>query len=316
MDETKINTQISSLTDPNYIYENKLDPFISDTHPALSKDETLNAISELSIGSKFLKSKHISVADKFGFGTAPLFTRADRHFVDPPLTGQDIALFSFVPCEDAKPNKYGIYGFAKIRGTFQNVEESDQRASELIQKHDSVHKIYHMKVGTPFPVLNPEISSKFAASVNEINIKGNAKNEISKFVKKAGEEDKKIMEELKDRERQLREDVAKTPEEKAEEMTPLESYIFARKKMSDNLFVFVEHRKKLHDVKKVILQAEKDAEILEKSNPEVLKEYKEKYDKASKEAGIDKSNDEMSIMIRENIYNKPNLTKIFSEDLV
>ncbi len=38
----------------------------------------------------------------------------------------------------------------KIRGTFANVDESDQRALELIQKHDSVHKIYHVKVGTPF----------------------------------------------------------------------------------------------------------------------------------------------------------------------
>ncbi len=43
-----------------------------------------------------------------------------------------------------KPNKYGVYGFAKIRGTFANVDESDQRALELIQKHDSVHKIYHV----------------------------------------------------------------------------------------------------------------------------------------------------------------------------
>ncbi len=85
-----------------------------------------------------------------------MFTRADRHYVDPPLSNQDIGLISFVPCNDAKPNKYGVYGFAKIRGTFANVDESDQRALELIQKHDSVHKIYHVKVGTPFPIVHPK----------------------------------------------------------------------------------------------------------------------------------------------------------------
>ncbi len=61
------------------------------------------------------------------------------------------------------------------------------------------------------------------------------------------------MEELKEREKQLKEDVSKTPEQKLNELTPLDKYIYARKRLSDNLFVFEEHRKKLHDVKKVIL---------------------------------------------------------------
>ncbi len=54
--------------------------------------------------------------------------RADRHYVDPPLSNQDIGLISFVPCNDAKPNKYGVYGFAKIRGTFANVDESRSKS--------------------------------------------------------------------------------------------------------------------------------------------------------------------------------------------
>ncbi len=273
--------EISSLTDPHFLRENK-NSFIPDTDPPLSKIETINALSELSIGSsQEIKNPDRKTYLKLGFGK-PLFTRADRHYVDPPLSNQDIGLISFVPCNDAKPNKYGVYGFAKIRGTFANVDESDQRALELIQKHDSVHKIYHVKVGTPFPIVHPKISSHYAASVNEIDVKADAKNEISRFVKTAGEEDKKIMEELKEREKQLKEDVSKTPEQKLNELTPLDKYIYARKRLSDNLFVFEEHRKKLHDVKKVILQAELEANSLEETNPEVINQYKEKYEKSSK----------------------------------
>ncbi len=90
------------------------------------------------------------------------------------------------------------------------------------------------------------------------------------------------MEELKEREKQLKEDVSKTPEQKLNELTPLDKYIYARKRLSDNLFVFEEHRKKLHDVKKVILQAELEANSLEETNPEVINQYKEKYEKAAK----------------------------------
>ncbi len=83
--------------------------------------------------------------------------------------------------------------------------------------------------------MHPKISSHYAASVNEIDVKADAKNEISRFVKTAGEEDKKIMEELKEREKQLKEDVSKTPEQKLNELTPLDKYIYARKRLSDNL---------------------------------------------------------------------------------
>lgn len=296
--------QISSLTEPSEEYS-----FIPDADPPLTKDETISAISELSVGTKLYFKK-------LGFGNQPLFTKADRHYVDPVVSGQDIALFSFVPCKDAKPNKYGVYGFAKIRGSFVSIDESDKKATELIQKHDSVHKIFHVKVGAPFPVANPAVSSAFAESVKEVDVKADAKDEISRFVKEASEKDKKVMMEIKERERQLREDVAKSPEQKKSEMTALDRYIFARKKISDNLFVFVEHRKKLHDVKKIILQAEIEANEIEQESPEVLSQFIQKYKKACEESGINLSNDRMAIMIRENFENKPNLSNIFSTDLV
>jgi hypothetical protein len=223
-------------------------------------------------------------------------------------------LISFVPCADAIPNKDGIYGFCKVRGTFANIHEADQRAIELIQKVDSVHKILTVKNGSPFPIINPKNSTKFSESVTKVDVKACAKDEISRFVKMSSEEDKKVMEELKEREKQLREDVARSPEEN--ECSILDKYIFARKKVSDNLFVFVEHRRKLQDMKKIIQKAQEEADEIEKSNPEVLDEYKEKYALAEKQAGIDKSNDPMAKMIRQNMFEKPNLNEIFSNNLV
>ncbi len=39
-------------------------------------------------------------------------------------------------------------------------------------------KFIHVKVGTPFPIVHPKISSHYAASVNEIDVKADATNEI------------------------------------------------------------------------------------------------------------------------------------------
>ncbi len=51
--------------------------------------------------------------------------------------------------------------------------------------------------------------------------------------------------------------------------------------------------------KKLYFRPELEANSLEETNPEVINQYKEKYEKAAKEAGIDKSTDAMAIMIKE-----------------
>jgi hypothetical protein len=284
----------NSLTPPT----DRTSVFVPSNTPPLNANESVEAFKELSIAQK------------------PLFTRADRRYVDPLIKGQEIALISFVPSENAVADKHGVFGFAKIRGVFENEEKAQHRAMELIQQVDSHNKIYHVKVGSPFPIVRPSDSEKFSSDVDEVDLRAEAKNCISKFVRQAGEEDQKKMEELQERERQLREDVSKTPEQHEAEKTPLDKYIFARKKLSDNLYVFTEHRNKLHEVKAVIIKAEKEAEDIAEQFPNVLDEYKEKFDKVSKETGLDRSKDSMALMIKQYFNDKPNLQEIFGNNQV
>jgi len=247
---------------------------------------------------------------------AVLFAHANRKYVDPSIHNQTIGLVSFIPHPDAVPNKDGIFGFAKVRGVYGNEEDANQKAIELIKEVDSLNKIMHVRVGYPFPIMVPTETAKFVSDVNEVDIQCEAQKTISTFVRDATEKDKKEIEYIKERERQLLEDVAKTPEQRKAELDPLDDYIFKRKKLSDNLFVFVEHRKKLQEIKKVILQAKAECDQLEASNPEVLDAYCAKYEQVASETGITEAMDNMALMIKQYFVEKPDLDAIFSTDLV
>ncbi len=73
------------------------------------------------------------------------------------------------------------------------------------------------------------------------------------------------MEELKEREKQLKEDVSKRQNKKLNELTPLDKYIYARKKTSDNLFVFENIEKNYMMSKKLYFKAELEANSLEEN---------------------------------------------------
>jgi ribosomal protein L29 len=280
-----------SLTNPFIDKEQ----FIPDNDPPLDKESTMAATNELSKKPP------------------DLFKKSERRYVDPPIPDQQISLFSFMPSKDAKPDKHGIYGFAKIRGTYANEEQAQQRAIYIIQQVDSVNKIFHVKTGMPFPV---STRSDFSCKIDNVDLTANAKETISNLVRQAGDEDKKQIQEIRDRELQLKADVSKTSEQHKAELTPLDKYIFARKKLSDNLYVFVEHKKQLACIKTVICDAQKESEMIENEYPYVLDEYKEKYEQAARESGINESMDHMALMIKQYFNEKPDLDKIFNSDLL
>jgi len=271
------------------------EPFIPDIDPPLDKQSTINALKELSI-------------------TSPtLFKKSERKYVDPCIEGQLISLFSFMPSANARPDEHGIYGFAKIRGSFPNEEQAQQKAISIIQQVDSVNKIYHVKTGMPFPICT---SSDFSAQIDNVDLTANSKETISNLVRKAGDEDLKKIQEIRERELQLKADVSKTAEQHQAELTPLDKYIFSRKKLSDNLYVFVEHKKKLAEIKKVILAAQTESDEIEKNYPNVLSEYRIKYEQVAQETGINTSTDTMALMIKQYFNEKPDLDTIFSTDLI
>ena len=69
------------------------------------------------------------------------FYMRERRFVDPPISDQKYCLVSFTPSRDAKPDKHGIFGMMKVRGSYSTDEECEDRMGFLIRDVDSYNKI-------------------------------------------------------------------------------------------------------------------------------------------------------------------------------
>jgi len=116
----------------------------------------------------------------------------ERKYADPKIPGQTYSLHSFIP------------SMLKIRGTFGTIEETNERAEELIRNHDSYHKIYHGYVGKPMPIT---IKSDFSAEVEEVDINQQISKIVREDVKEKRSKEKKEVQEIRERERNLKEAV-------------------------------------------------------------------------------------------------------------
>ena len=82
------------------------------------------------------------------------FAKVDRVYSDPAIPMQNISLFSFTPAKGATPNSNGVFGFGKIRGTYNTPQEAEERAEYIIRSVDSTHQVFHSYTGRPFPITN------------------------------------------------------------------------------------------------------------------------------------------------------------------
>ena len=249
----------NSLTAPDdRIRENKWRP--EQGEPNLTENEVNNAMNELNNTSYVLK-----------------FPRVDRTYADPPPPLQSIGLISFTPAKGAQPNDNGVYGFAKLRGNYATVQEADQRAEFLIRNVDSYHQIYHTYVGRPFPITN---NSKYVAETTEIDIRKEMTESISNDVKQKKMDEAKTVQEIKNREEAL---IADT---KNEEVDPQDEYITLRVKKAQISWTYLEHVKKIKEIRGIILKTRSEIEKMEASNPEYRNKYYEKYMNARKDSGF------------------------------
>lgn len=204
------------------------------------------------------------------------YPASERTFADPSIPGQRLCLVSFVPSVDAVPDKDGIYGMIKVRGNYETEEEADERAELLIRSVDSYHKIFTAFVGKPFPATT---SSRWSADSNEIDIKKKVTEVISKDIKKQRMDEKREIEEIKEREKKLMEDVEK-------DFDPYERYIELRVKKAQLAWTFLETRKKMDEMKESIIKTREEIAELDDENPSYLSTYREKYMSARREAGL------------------------------
>ena len=249
----------SSLTTPDdRVRENNWRP--EQGAPQLSENEVTSAMEELN---------NVSFTSKF--------PRVDRTYADPPPPLQTIGLLSFVPAKGAQPNANGVYGFAKLRGNYSTQQEADQRAEFLIRNVDSYHQIYHTYVGRPFPMT---ASSKYSAETNEIDIRKEMTESVSNNVKQKKQDELKTVQEIKAREEAL---VADT---KKEEVDPYDEYITLRVKKAQLSWTYLEHVKKMKEIKDILVRTRKEIGKMEEENSEYKEKYYDKYMTARKESGF------------------------------
>ena len=217
-----------------------------------------------------------AVADLVDKGIVRNYPATERTFADPSIPGQKLCLVSFVPSVDAKPDKDGIYGMIKVRGNYETEEEADDRAELLIRTVDSYHKIFTAFVGKPFPATT---SSRWSADTNEIDIKKKVTEVISKDIKRQRMEEKKEIEDIKEREKKLMEDVEK-------DFDPYDRYIELRVKKAQLVWTYLETQKKMDEMRDSIIKTREEIGELDEEHPSFLGTYRDKYMDARREAGL------------------------------
>ena len=232
----------------------------------LTNEESIHAVDELN-NTTFIEK----------------FPRVDRTYADDPVPMQNFALFSFMPAKGAKPNDNGIFGFAKIRGSYSNQMEANQRAEYIVRKLDSYNKIFHTYVGRPFPVT---IDSRYSAETSEIDIRKQMTETVSQNIKSSKDDDYKTMQEMKEKEDALLQDV------KNEEVDPYEDYITQRVKLAQLSFTYLEHQKKMVEIKDIIIKTREKVTNFDEKYPEFKDSYYKKYMDARDSAGIKESEED------------------------
>jgi hypothetical protein len=233
--------------------------------PELTEKETIEAMKELNV---------TDFTDKF--------RKVDRTYSDPPVSLQKYGLISFIPAKDAIPNKNGVFGYAKLRGNYDTEIEANQRAEYIIRKVDSFNKVFHAYVGRPFPIT---IDSKFSKETSEIDIKKDVTENISHSIKKTKDSDDKIITEMVTREQELLKDSKKAINN--EPLDEYDTYITLQVKKAQLSWTYLEHQKKMKEVKDIIMKTRKEIEELDEKHTEFKNNYYEKYKQAREAAGLE-----------------------------
>jgi hypothetical protein len=237
--------------------------------PPLTDEETKHAMRDL-ISNSFVSK----------------FPAVERKYADPPVTMQNFGLISFVPAKGATPNEKGIYGFAKLRGNFATTSECDEQAERIIRNVDSYHKIYVTPVGRPFPLT---LSSDYSAEKTEVDIRKDIAESISHDVKSKREKDESDMNEIKNREKALLEDVSRKPDDpKLIEDT----YITLRVKKAQLSWTFLENEKKLREIQEIIIKTRREIAEMEEGDATLKTTYYQKYMEARAQAGLKVSSED------------------------
>lgn len=224
------------------------------------------------------------------------FVKCDRKFNDPAINGQNYALYSFVPSESVKPDSEGLYGFIKIRGVFNRIEEAEEKSKELIQ-YFSANNIFICEVGKPTPLEEEVKAKENVIYVDNPEQQEGYKLKLSELVADQTLKDKKNIEDVLKRKQLLEADVANSPENR----DPIDKYIELHVKRATNSFAYTKGQKQLDSMKNTVIKARKEIAEMDEQYPSLKDEYIKHYEDSKKDSGIDQANDEMALYIKEHV---------------
>lgn len=232
--------------------------------PVLTEQQTIAATRDL------VNKEHLE-----------MYPKTERAFADPSIDDQEYCLVSFIPSIEAQPDKDGIYGMIKVRGTYNSLEKCDKRSEYIIKNIDSVHPIYYAGVGKPFPITN---SSKFSKDINKIKIQ----EKMVEDKKQKEEKEKKEIEEIKQREAEIME---QNKSDKPIEVDPLDEYITNRVKKAQLTWTYLGTMKKLNDMRENILSTRDKIKQSDNNDPSLRENYLAKYNESLKSINLNQEQD-------------------------
>lgn len=207
------------------------------------------------------------------------FRQQDKFYSDPIYNNQLYSLHSFIPTKGAKPDEHGVFGFMKCRGTFFTQEEADQRAEWIIRNVDSYHTIQTSYTGKPFPICAD--TKKYVQDTNAVDIRKKATETISQDIKDKRYEEKRTMQEIKEKEKKLLESTGEDFKEDIEDV-----YTTLMVKKANLIWTYVETRDKMKQMRENIIKTRKEINDMDKEDSSLKEQYYERYMQARKESGL------------------------------
>lgn len=205
------------------------------------------------------------------------FPRIEKLAVDPPVAGQNTALYSFKLLP--KPVN-GVYGFLKFRGAFASEPEWESHAKNIIRNVDSKHHIYPYQQGRWAPITVNEDFIKEFLDVKE-------QEEIADIYNQRDTQEqqrqKQAVKEIKSKERKLQQEMFR----KEPDQSSLDYYAQQVMKVQQLESWLEQMRQRKHDMLKALKAGRGEIKRLEESSPE----YKDKVDERirciKEEIGLD-----------------------------
>lgn len=206
------------------------------------------------------------------------FPQINRKFIDPPISGQQYALFSFIPHEHAVSGPNGIYGYAKIRGVYDTIDEANNQAENIIRYIDSTNTVFCMKTGCPFPIVTEGMSKEIFKVDLKQDYHDNMSTTISKNVRRKRDIEKNDIKQIEEREQKLKKDI--------NDPDPIDDYTTKRVKHATLLFEIERQKKNILELIKSKDKCEEDLCNYHKSHPDFKNIYRKKLEDARAQAGI------------------------------